>query len=77
MGIRTLLRTPTGIVTLAFSVIVVGVAFAAYLLNVPILLVLAGLLLAAFAGFWLVTRTDGDAHQPEPTASTEAPPPQK
>lgn len=56
-----LLRTPLGIIVIAYAIVVIGLAAAAFLLNVPILLVLGGALLAAALGFWFVTRKERSA----------------
>lgn len=58
MAFTSLLRTPLGIAVVAYVVVVLGVAIAAFLLNVPLFLVLGGALLAAAVGFWFLTRRD-------------------
>lgn len=64
MTFRDLFRTPLGIVVAAWAIVVTGMATAAYLLNVPVLLVLGGALLAAALGFWLVTRKEPAGSSP-------------
>lgn len=66
MALPILVRTPLGIVVTACVVLVLGFGIAAFLLNVPILLVLAGALLAAAIGFLLVTwKEPSDAEAPK------------
>jgi hypothetical protein len=72
MVLRDLFRTPLGIATTAFAVVVIGVAIAAYLLNVPLFLVLGGTIVVATVGFWLITRREPGTQPPE----SEAPKPQ-
>ena len=72
MALPTLVRTPLGIVVAAYVVLVLGFGIAAFLLNVPILLVFGGALLAAAVGFLLVTWKE-----PSDTPAASQPPPSK
>jgi membrane protein implicated in regulation of membrane protease activity len=58
MPLRDLLRTPLGVVVLAYGIVVLGMSVAAFLLNVPWWLVLLGVLVASALGFWLITRKE-------------------
>ena len=73
MAFPNLLRTPLGIVVIAYVVLVLGFGIAAFLLNVPILFVLGAAILAAGIGFLLVTwkePSDAPAADRTPSAKT-------
>lgn len=64
MHLSDLARTPLGIVVAAYAILVVGFSVAAFLLNVPLVLVFLGGLLAAAIGFVIVTRRDPPGDPP-------------